>query len=217
MLVYATGGMRWPLIQLLRPLAAQIGQQRMEQAVERSGIAANKRRTFLDDLLVPKLDFFHWERLRTMLESRGFGQIERWGPEARLDHEHSLTAYREDLQVLVDLLAAGADPSFGDDAPLFAKAESLARNDGRIDRLVRSGSDGRPDERDGGDGQGHRPGPSQAVRDQGGLTARVRHFGHRRDELAAAPARRDGRCDRLSRPERPGALYLAGRPVRARP
>lgn len=127
MLVYATGGMRWPLIQLLRPLAAQIGQERMEEAVERSGIAANKRRTFLDDLFVPKLDFFHWDRLRTMLERRGFGRIERWGPEARLDHEHSLEAYREDLQVLVDLLAAGADPSFGEDAPLFAKAASLAR------------------------------------------------------------------------------------------
>lgn len=127
MLVYATGGMRWPLIQLLRPLAAQIGQARMEEAVERSGIAANKRRTFLDDLFVPKLDFFHWDRLRGMLEARGFGQIERWGAEARLDHEHSLAAYREDLQVLVDLLAAGADPAFGDDAPLFAKGETLAR------------------------------------------------------------------------------------------
>lgn len=126
MLVYATGGMRWPLIELLRPLAAQIGQTRMEEAVERSGIPANKRRTFLDDLFVPKLDFFHWDRLRILLESRGFGHIERWGPEARLDHEQSLQAYREDLQVLVDLLAAGTDRSFGKYAPLFAKAKSLA-------------------------------------------------------------------------------------------
>jgi ubiquinone/menaquinone biosynthesis C-methylase UbiE len=125
MLVYATGGMRWPLIQLLRPLAAQIGRDRMEEAVERSGIPANKRRTFLDDLFVPKLDFFHWDRLRGMLESRGFGQIERWGPEARLDHEHSLQAYREDLESLHQLLDAGCDPHFGEVSSLFAAAASL--------------------------------------------------------------------------------------------
>jgi len=125
MLVYATGGMRWPLIQLLRPLAAQIGQERMEEAVERSGTAANKRRTFLDDLFVPKLDFFHWDRLCTGLEMRGFGSIVRWGPEARLDHEHSLQAYREDLEALHQLLSAGCDVHFGKGVPLFSKAASL--------------------------------------------------------------------------------------------
>ena len=125
MLVYATGGLRWPLIQLLRPLAAQIGQDRMEEAVERSGIPANKRRTFLDDLFVPRLDFFHWHRLRQMLARRGFARIERWGPEARLDHEHSLQAYREDLEFLGRLFTAGCDSHFGDAAPMFSMAASL--------------------------------------------------------------------------------------------
>jgi ubiquinone/menaquinone biosynthesis C-methylase UbiE len=127
MLVYATGGMRWPLIQLLKPLAAEIGQPAMEAAVAASGIAANKRRTFLDDLFCPKFDFFHWDRLRRMLEKRGLTRIERWGPEARLDHEHSLKDYREDLEVLADLLAAGCDASFGNKAPLFGKARDLSR------------------------------------------------------------------------------------------
>jgi len=125
MLVYATGGLRWPLIKLVRPVAAQIGQDLMEQAIERSGIPANKRRTFLDDLFVPKLDFFHWDRLRQMLERLGFDKIERWGPEARLDHEHSLAAYREDLEYLDKLFNAGCDPEFGDAAPLFSMAASL--------------------------------------------------------------------------------------------
>jgi ubiquinone/menaquinone biosynthesis C-methylase UbiE len=125
MLVYATGGLRWPLIQLVRPIAAQIGQDRIEEAVERSGIPANKRRTFLDDLFVPKLDFFRWDRLRQMLERHGFGKIERWGPEARLDHEHSLAAYREDLEFLDKLFTAGCDPQFGGAAPLFSMAASL--------------------------------------------------------------------------------------------
>lgn len=126
MLVYATGGMRWPLMKLLRPLAAQIGIEKMEEAVERSGLPANKRRTYLDDLFVPKFDFFHWDRLRGMLERRGFATIERWGPEARLDHEHSLQAYREDLEALHQLLRAGVGEHFGNLAPVFETAASLA-------------------------------------------------------------------------------------------
>lgn len=128
MLVYATGGMRWPLIKLLKPIAAQIGLATMEAAVEKSGIRANKRRTFIDDLYCPKFDFFHWDRLRSMLERRGLTRIERWGPEARLDHEHSLRDYREDLEVLVALLSAGCDSSFGDKAVLFRRATELARS-----------------------------------------------------------------------------------------
>ena len=128
MLVYATGGMRWPLIQLLKPIAAEIGQETMEAAVEASGIAANKRRTFIDDLFCPKFDFFHWNRLRLMLEARGLADIRRWGPEARLDHEHSLGDYREDLESLLALLRAGAAPAFGDKAPLFERAAALTEN-----------------------------------------------------------------------------------------
>ena len=128
MLVYATGGMRWPLIQLLKPIAAQIGQPTMEAAVDKSGMAANKRRTFIDDLFCPKFDFFHWDRLCFMLERRGFVGIERWGAEARLDHEHSLRDYAEDLEALLSLLSAGCDPSFGDKATLFELAATLTRS-----------------------------------------------------------------------------------------
>ena len=159
MLVYATGGMRWPLIQLLKPIAAEIGQSTMEEAVEKSGIAANKRRTFVDDLFCPKFDFFHWERLRQMLERRGLTRIERWGPEARLDHEHSLADYRADLEVLVTLLEAGRDPSFGEKTALFEKAAALTRSTvetiGWFEQQVEDGRFTAKDAMDRVIGQGH--------------------------------------------------------------
>ena len=113
LLVYATGGMRWPLIQWLRPLAAQIGQPAVEQAIELAGLPANKKRTFVDDLFCPRLDFYHWERLRRMLERRGFHSIDRWGPECRLDHEADLESYRADLEALATLFAADPDANTG--------------------------------------------------------------------------------------------------------
>lgn len=108
LLVYATEGLRWPLIQLLRPLAAQLGQPACEAAIARAGLPANKRRTFLDDLFCPAIDFYTWRRLESMLEARGCARIDRWGEAPRLDHEASLEEYRRDLEALEQLFAAGA-------------------------------------------------------------------------------------------------------------
>jgi SAM-dependent methyltransferase len=108
LLVYATGGLRWPLVQWLRPQAAEIGQRELERAIETAGLPANKRRTFLDDLFCPRLDFYDWGRLAHMLERRGFGRLTRWGPECRLDHEASLESYRDDLEALLAVFAAGS-------------------------------------------------------------------------------------------------------------
>lgn len=112
LLVYATGGLRWPLVKLLRPLAAYLGMERLEAAVAEAGLAPNKRRTFLDDLFTPLLDFYAWHRLSALLESSGFDRYERWGRQARLDHEASLTDYRHDLEALCALFEAGARLDF---------------------------------------------------------------------------------------------------------
>jgi ubiquinone/menaquinone biosynthesis C-methylase UbiE len=120
LLVYAMGGLRWPLIQWLRPLAAQIGKPDVERAIQIAGLSANKRRTFLDDLFCPRLDFFHWDRLDQMLKERGFRQIERWNPECRLDHEADLESYRKDLEALLALFIAGENDDFGEYRDLFA-------------------------------------------------------------------------------------------------
>ena len=121
-LVYATGGMRWPLIKLLRPLASAIGQPTLEAAMEAAQSPANKRRTFLDDLFVPKFDFFEWNRLKADLHDAGFVDLERWSREARLDHEHDLQAYYDDLAALHVIFVAGRD---ADLHPLFAEAADV--------------------------------------------------------------------------------------------
>jgi ubiquinone/menaquinone biosynthesis C-methylase UbiE len=129
LLVYASEGMRWPLIETLRPIAARIGQAEVERAMEASGMPANKRRTFLDDLYCPKLDFYNWDRLRRMLERRGYAKVDRWGPEARLDHEHNLEEYRLDLESLRNMWRAGAADAFaaGELQELFRQGDKLTQ------------------------------------------------------------------------------------------
>ena len=124
LLVYATEGLRWPLIQLLRPLAARIGQPAIETAIAAAGLPANKRRTFLDDLFCPALDFYTWHRLEGMLQERGCVDIQRWGDAARLDHEASLRDYREDLEALHRLFAAGCGEN-AFQAALFREGERM--------------------------------------------------------------------------------------------
>lgn len=119
LLVYASEGVRWPLIQLLRPLAAEVGKPSIERAIMLAGLAANKRRTFLDDLFCPKLDFYDWSRLNRMLCERGFTTIKRWGAEARLDHESDLASYRQDLEALAALFMSGDCEEFNEKRTLF--------------------------------------------------------------------------------------------------
>ena len=129
LLVYATDGIRWPLIQVLRPLCEQLGQEEVERAMKAADMPANKRRTFLDDLFCPKLDFYHWARLQRMLERRGFKEIDRWGDETRLDHEHTLKDYREDLESLLTIFEAGKKPGFakGTEADLYEQGYKATR------------------------------------------------------------------------------------------
>lgn len=105
LLVYATEGLRWPLIQMLRPIAQMTGFDFMDEAVAKAGLAVNRRRTYLDDLFVPYIDFYSWPGLRGMLEDRGFGKIERWS-RGRLDHEEDIESYRKDLLGLLDVYTA---------------------------------------------------------------------------------------------------------------
>lgn len=125
LLVYATGGMRWPMVEWLRVPSANIGKDLLDAAIEKAGLAPNKRRTILDDLLAPRIDTYHWDRLERMLRRRGFEHIQRWGPACRLDHEMDLKSYREDLQCFRDTFAAGEDEGqFGSKAGLFAQGRA---------------------------------------------------------------------------------------------
>ena len=106
MLVYATGGVRWPMVQLLRPIADRIGFKVMDKAVEEAGLPVNKRRTYLDDLFVPVIDFYSWNRLESLLVHNGFKDIQRWH-RGRFDHEENLETYLADLQGFLTLFEAG--------------------------------------------------------------------------------------------------------------
>lgn len=143
LLVYATGGLRWPLVSLLRPIAAEIGLPSIEAAVTRAGLAPNKRRTFVDDLFAPRIDFYSWPRLADLLARHGFEDLDRWGPEARLDHEQDLVAYRTDLALLEALFEAGRSDPVWWRAELFERgaqltAEAVATIDA-FDRRIEAG------------------------------------------------------------------------------
>ncbi len=109
-LLYATGGIRWPLVQILRNLAKQIGFKALDLALSSAGLAVNKRRTYLDDLFVPIIDFYTWERCRNMLQKYGFEKIKRWD-KGRFDHEESLDAYQADLEGFKLLFKSGTGSS----------------------------------------------------------------------------------------------------------
>jgi ubiquinone/menaquinone biosynthesis C-methylase UbiE len=106
MLVYATGGLRWPLVNVLRPLAQQIGFEKMDKALRASGLDVNKRRTYLDDLHVPLIDFYTWERLTALLSKNNLTDITRHET-GRFDHEESIEDYRKDLNGFHQLFEGG--------------------------------------------------------------------------------------------------------------
>lgn len=104
-LVYATEGLRWPLVQMLRPVAQHFGFDTLDRAVADAGMPVNRRRTYLDDLFVPFIDFYSWPCLKGLLEHVGFEGICRW-EKGRLDHEESLEAYVADLRGFLDVFSA---------------------------------------------------------------------------------------------------------------
>lgn len=104
-LVYATEGLRWPLVQMLRPIAQAIGFSRMDAAVEQAGLPVNRRRTYLDDLFVPYIDFYSWQCLHGILSDAGFSDISRW-TSGRLDHEEDMQSYARDLRGFLEVFSA---------------------------------------------------------------------------------------------------------------
>ena len=75
----------------------------MDLALSKSrSIDVNKRRTYLDDLFVPVIDFYSIERLLKLLNKAGFEKVDRW-EKGRLDHEEDLESYYDDLRKLQDL------------------------------------------------------------------------------------------------------------------
>ena len=126
MLVYATEGLRWPLVQVLRPIAQSIGLEKLDALVEQAGLPVNRRRTYLDDLFVPYIDFYTWRSLEGQLRQRGFVDIARW-ERGRLDHEETIETYAADLEGFVQIFRGASAHARGLTAVEAASMEAGAR------------------------------------------------------------------------------------------
>ncbi len=96
LLLYGKGGVRWPTMMNLRPYADELGYDALDHAIESAGLPANTRRTFLDDLFVPLINFYDREEVAEMLASNGITNYVRW-EQGKLDHEQSVPVQRDEL------------------------------------------------------------------------------------------------------------------------
>lgn len=107
-LLYGTGGVRWPTIMRVREHAQAMGYETVDKAIQRAGLPANKQRTFLDDLFVPIIRFFEWDEVREMLAGHGYREVQRW-ERGRLDNEENIEAQRVELEQLASVFEAARD------------------------------------------------------------------------------------------------------------
>lgn len=141
-LTYSTEGVRWNLVQMLRHVAQRSGFADLDKAVALAGFPANKRRTYLDDLFVPMIDFYSWERLEDMIQNAGFSRVERW-KKGRLDHEENLNEYRKDLDGFRAVMSAAAGMETANKTVLTAAKNLCEQTIAYVDGVmadVKSGS-----------------------------------------------------------------------------
>ena len=148
LLLYGDGGLYWPLNYVLRPFANRLGREEVDRCVAAAGLAANKRRTILDDLFVPILETYALERVEDLLREAGFASWRRW-QSGQNDHESDPAALVEELRIRGRMWEAGAgtaaDPAQAAlekqlaelTGACVAAAESVVE-DGRRGRLTES-------------------------------------------------------------------------------
>lgn len=125
LLLYGAGGLFWPSVLLLRPLARLIGRQNLDRAVEAAGLQANRRRSILDDYFVPILETYARERVEFLLRSAGFTTWRYWTA-GRFDHETDAVTMIQELETRLAVWeAASADGNMEHAGPAAAGAEIL--------------------------------------------------------------------------------------------
>lgn len=112
LLLYGAGGLYWPLNLVMRAFAQQLGSAEVDRCIAAAGLPANKRRTVLDDLFVPILETYTWERVEALLANAGFKRWRRW-PSGQLDHESDAASLIAELRLRTDIWTAGADTAAG--------------------------------------------------------------------------------------------------------
>jgi hypothetical protein len=108
LLLYGAGGLYWPLNLVTRPFAEVLGQAEVDRCIGAAGMAANKRRTILDDLFVPILETYTVARVDQLLGGAGFATWRRWAG-GQNDHESDPATLVAELKIREQLWRAGAD------------------------------------------------------------------------------------------------------------
>lgn len=111
LLLYGYGGLRWRLIQALRPLADELGRDAVDIAITKAGLPANNRKHFMDDLFVPVLDLVKWNDLQRWLAQRGY-KAHRWSRGQEFDHEANTDTQIADMKKLERIFMHGSGPLF---------------------------------------------------------------------------------------------------------
>ena len=105
LLLYGAGGLRWKLIKSVRPLLKDLGEQFLSDAIEHTGLPANNRKHFMDDLLVPIQRLTTMTELNEILHQNGFTSVERWTGET-FDHESTIFTQLEDMEKVLSIVTS---------------------------------------------------------------------------------------------------------------
>jgi hypothetical protein len=114
---------------VLRSFAGCLGRDEVDRCIQAAGLPPNKRRTILDDLFVPVLETYTWERVESLLRDAGFRRWRRWTA-AQLDHESDPQTLVAELRLRAKLWRAGAASASS------AKAEVETRLAGICDQTA---------------------------------------------------------------------------------
>ncbi len=128
LLLYGAGGLYWPLNLIMRPFAAALGQAEVDRCIAAAGLAANKRRTILDDLFVPILETYTVERVESLLGGAGFGSWRRWAG-GQNDHESDPSTLLEELRIRERIWDAGAASAGGEETATIERGLAAAARD----------------------------------------------------------------------------------------
>lgn len=102
LLLYGSGGLRWKLIKSLRPIIRDLGEDFLSRSIDHSGLPANNRKHFMDDLLVPVQKLTSMSELNSILRQNGFKSIERWTGET-FDQESNIFTQLEDMEKVISI------------------------------------------------------------------------------------------------------------------
>ena len=105
LLVYGAGGLRWKAIKAARPVVTDLGEEFIDRAIQQSGLPANNRKNYMDDLFVPVQKLTKFTDLNKKLTNLGYSHVDRWTGNT-FDHENSPEDQLEDMLKLVEIAQA---------------------------------------------------------------------------------------------------------------